>query len=196
MTPPDPRPIALGANAVHALALAEGGVLLADAGPDFADAEHGDSWALAVARAAAHGFAPADVRVVLLTHAHLDHAGLAPRWAAAGARILAGAADLPAVLDAGARAEAVRAARREELRRHDLGFGVGRQSPRLPPWDRPALLEAAPATVTEAPPPAIAGRTARAHRRRGRVHAFAGHHLPPRLDTAPRTNSACAAVDT
>ena len=118
MTPPDPRPLALGENAVYALALAEGGVLLVDAGPDFADAEHGDSWTLAVAQAAAHGFAPADVRAVLLTHAHFDHTGLAPRWAAAGARILAGAADLPAVLDAGARAEAVRAARREELRRH------------------------------------------------------------------------------
>ena len=118
MTPPHPRPIALGDNAVYALALAGGGVLLVDAGPDFDDAAHGDSWALAVAQAGAHGFAPADVRAVLLTHAHLDHAGLAPRWAEAGARILAGAADLPAVLDAGARAEAVRTARREELRRH------------------------------------------------------------------------------
>jgi glyoxylase-like metal-dependent hydrolase (beta-lactamase superfamily II) len=58
------------------------------------------------------------VRVVLVTHAHADHAGLAARWAAEGARVLGGGADLEA-LQAGAEGyAATRAARAAELRRH------------------------------------------------------------------------------
>ena len=110
---PEPRPIALGDNVVYALDLAEGGILLVDGGPDF-----GGAWESAVAQAKAHGFAPADVRAVLLTHAHIDHAGLAHRWAGVGARILAGVADLPALDTAGPRGGPAREARTEELRHH------------------------------------------------------------------------------
>jgi glyoxylase-like metal-dependent hydrolase (beta-lactamase superfamily II) len=57
------------------------------------------------------------VRTVLLSHAHLDHAGLAARWQAHGARILAGRADAPALaLDAAARERERDLARRELLR--------------------------------------------------------------------------------
>jgi glyoxylase-like metal-dependent hydrolase (beta-lactamase superfamily II) len=58
-----------------------------------------------------------DVRTVVLTHAHLDHAGLAARWQAQGARILAGRADAPALaLDDAAREQERALARREMLR--------------------------------------------------------------------------------
>ena len=98
----DPLPLPLGDNAAYALPLAEGGVLLVDAGPDIPGAEDGTgdsrgTWGEAVALLAASGLAPADVRAVLITHWHLDHSGLAWRWAAEGARILAGAADIEAI---------------------------------------------------------------------------------------------------
>ena len=101
----DPLPLPLGDNAAYALPLAEGGVLLVDAGPDI-PAREGETgpeegvdgtWGEAVALLAASGLAPGDVRAVLITHWHLDHSGLAWRWAAEGARILAGAADIEAI---------------------------------------------------------------------------------------------------
>ncbi|MGE0227314.1 MAG: MBL fold metallo-hydrolase [Dehalococcoidia bacterium] len=85
--------ISLGGNSIYPLPLADGGVLLVDAGPDLEG-----SWELAALQAEAHGFTPRDVRVVLVTHYHIDHAGLAARWAEAGARVLAGAMDVPALL--------------------------------------------------------------------------------------------------
>jgi metallo-beta-lactamase class B len=48
------------------------------------------------------GFAPADVKIVLSTHAHTDHAGgLAELKVRTGARLLAGAADLPGLARGG-----------------------------------------------------------------------------------------------
>ncbi|MSQ41540.1 MAG: MBL fold metallo-hydrolase [Dehalococcoidia bacterium] len=111
--PAAPHAIALAGNVVYALPLAGGGALLVDAGPDCEG-----SWEAAVAQLAAAGFAPPDVRVVLVTHAHLDHAGLAGRWAAAGARIRCGAADRAAIVAGARHGEAARAARLEALRRH------------------------------------------------------------------------------
>ena len=110
---PEPRPIALGDNVVYALPLDAGGWLLVDAGPDF-----DGSWEEMEAQARAHGFDPREVRTVLITHAHLDHAGLAHRWVQEGARVLAGAADRPRIEAAGPRGESTRNARREELVRH------------------------------------------------------------------------------
>src|SRR5262245_30403400 len=93
--PVTPIPIRLGDNIVYALHLADRGVLLIDAGPDAMGA-----WADVQGRVSSRGFEVSDVRGVLVTHAHIDHAGLASRWALAGARIYAAAADVPA-LEAG-----------------------------------------------------------------------------------------------
>ena len=93
---------------IYALALAEGGTLLVDAGPDVEGA-----WEVASA-----AVAPSEVRIVLVTHAHVDHAGLAHRWATEGARVLAGAADVPLVAADEAGYAALRDARAAELRRH------------------------------------------------------------------------------
>ena len=116
----DPLPIFLAENTAYALPLAEGGVLLIDAGPDIPGdaAGEGASWAEAIEQLQAYGFAPSDVRAVLVTHSHLDHAGLAYRWSAAGARILAGAADVPAVATGQAWTEARIEARRNALVEH------------------------------------------------------------------------------
>jgi len=105
--------IPLGGNTIYALRLAAGGVLLVDAGPDLEG-----SWELAVMQAEAHGFAPADVRMVLVTHYHIDHAGLAVRWAEAGARVVAGAMDAPALVSGRDWYEERTPLRLEALRRH------------------------------------------------------------------------------
>jgi glyoxylase-like metal-dependent hydrolase (beta-lactamase superfamily II) len=55
---------------------------------------------------------------VLVTHGHIDHAGLAYRWAMAGAIVLAGAADIPALLGGREWNEERIPLRLEALRRH------------------------------------------------------------------------------
>ena len=141
----DPLPLPLGDNAAYALPLAEGGVLLVDAGPDIPGAEsaegetdgEGGTWGEAVALLAASGLAPADVRAVLITHWHLDHSGLAWRWAAEGARILAGAADTEAITTGQAWNEARIETRLRTLIEHgcppDLAARFGQPTRRRPP---------------------------------------------------------------
>lgn len=103
--------LTLGTNNVYALP-GDDGVTLIDAGPDY-----DGSWEELLAQLAPHGIGPAEVRTVLLTHAHLDHAGLAARWQAAGACILVGRADAGSLrLDAAARDQERALARREMLR--------------------------------------------------------------------------------
>jgi glyoxylase-like metal-dependent hydrolase (beta-lactamase superfamily II) len=103
----------LATNSLYPFPLADGGVALIDAGPDIEG-----SWADLRTQLRALDLPPSEVRLVLVTHAHADHAGLAARWAAEGARVLGGAADLEA-LRAGAEGyAATRAAREAELRRH------------------------------------------------------------------------------
>jgi glyoxylase-like metal-dependent hydrolase (beta-lactamase superfamily II) len=86
-TDPDIYRLVVGANNVYALP-DRAGLTLIDAGPDFEG-----SWGVLSTALSAHGFAPADVHTVVLTHHHLDHAGLAARWQAQGARVLAGRGD-------------------------------------------------------------------------------------------------------
>ena len=127
----DPLPLPLGDNTAYALPLAEGGAILVDAGPDVPGFEgaptgegapiaEGGTWELLVALLAAGGIATSDVRAVLVTHQHLDHAGLAARWAAEGARILAGAADVPALAGGQAWGDARRGARIAALIEHGV----------------------------------------------------------------------------
>ncbi len=78
-------PIALGDNWIYALP-SSAGLVLIDAGPDYEGA-----WETLVAQLDAAGFAASDVRIVAITHAHIDHCGLARRWQEAGA-VVAGCA--------------------------------------------------------------------------------------------------------
>lgn len=110
--------ILLEGNALYPLRLADGGVLLIDAGPDVASEDGAGTWELAVAQAAACRFAPHEVRAVLVTHHHIDHAGLAVRWAEAGARILVGGADRAALIAGREWYEARTPLRLDALRRH------------------------------------------------------------------------------
>ncbi len=108
--------ISLRSNRVYAFRVADrlgGGRVLMDAGPDYEGA-----WNEAVGQGYALGFAPEQVRAVIVTHGHADHAGLAHRWAEAGARIFTGAPDMTALTsgDSWRKYQARRG--REELRRH------------------------------------------------------------------------------
>ena len=85
-------PISLGANWVYALPAADparDGVLLVDAGPDFDGA-----WEILTAQLEAAGLTPAHVRTVVVTHAHIDHCGLARRWQEMGAEVVGSAAEV------------------------------------------------------------------------------------------------------
>lgn len=89
---PEPLRLTLGANNIYLLRDGSD-ALLVDAGPDYAGA-----WEALIAQLGQHGITPADVRQVVLTHYHRDHAGLAARWQAEGARIIGGRDDAPQLL--------------------------------------------------------------------------------------------------
>ena len=85
-----PPQLVLGDNNVWPLRLDAsegGGWLLIDAGFDAAAGEV-STWEVLVEQAIAAGVTPEDVRVVVVTHEHIDLAGLAARWAALGAPVL------------------------------------------------------------------------------------------------------------
>jgi glyoxylase-like metal-dependent hydrolase (beta-lactamase superfamily II) len=121
----------LGANNVFALP-DRAGLTLIDAGPDY-----DGSWLKLESELALHGFASTHVHTVLLTHHHLDHAGLAKRWQAQGARVLAGRGDAYTLAMDAADRERERALARATLIQHGVP---------------PELV---------APPPDIAGRESR-----------------------------------
>ena len=106
-------PLRLLTNTLYPLRLADGDVLLIDAGPDIEDACQDLEVQLRASRVAQR-----EVRTVLVTHAHPDHAGLAARWAAEGARVLCGPADIEAVRAGAEGYASMRRLRTEELRRH------------------------------------------------------------------------------
>jgi glyoxylase-like metal-dependent hydrolase (beta-lactamase superfamily II) len=110
-----PTPLRIADNNLWPFALATGGTLLIDAGwePD------GDTaaWGSIDAQAAGLGFSVRDVRVVVVSHEHIDHAGLAARWARQGARIVAGRAGVPALTAGLDGLRAQRQARAAELAR-------------------------------------------------------------------------------
>jgi len=117
MTPLTPTPLILGENNVWPFRLEDGGWLLVDAGIDYLE-DCVSSWEVLVAQARAIGCAPEDVRAVVVTHEHIDHAGLAARWAGQGAAIIAMPEALPMLAAGHAAYEAIRARRIQELRAH------------------------------------------------------------------------------
>ncbi|MEZ4502118.1 MAG: MBL fold metallo-hydrolase [Dehalococcoidia bacterium] len=103
----------LATNVLYPFRLADGGVLLIDAGPDIEG-----SWHDLAAQLRASNVALEEVRTVLVTHAHADHAGLAAHWAAEGAQVLCGPADLDALREGAEGYARSRHLREETLRRH------------------------------------------------------------------------------
>jgi len=136
--------IRLEGNALYAFRLADGGVALVDAGPDLEG-----TWHDLAAQLRGHGVRTSDVRLVIATHAHADHAGLAAHWAAEGARVVCGAADLLALRAGVDGYAATRSAREDDLRRHGCPPAVIEaiaRRPRTPyRWDGSPDVEAVPA---------------------------------------------------
>lgn len=68
-------------------------------GPVLVESGPGSTLETLKARLAEHGYAPADIRHVLLTHIHLDHGGAAGWWARQGARIYVHHIGAPHLID-------------------------------------------------------------------------------------------------
>lgn len=117
----EPTPFVLDDNTIWPLPLAAsdgGGWLLIDAGLDYEEGPGVTSWDVLIEQARAQDIAPEDVRFVVVTHEHIDHAGLAARWAHTGARVVAGRAGI-ATLTLGSEAlERQREPRFDDLRQH------------------------------------------------------------------------------
>lgn len=85
-------PIALGDNWVYAV-ISGGDAVLVDAGPDFDGA-----WETLIAQLEAAGLTLGDIRTVFVTHAHIDHCGLAHRWQDQGVPVAAWSRESPQFL--------------------------------------------------------------------------------------------------
>lgn len=85
-------PIALGDNWVYAV-ISGGDAVLVDAGPDFDGA-----WEMLIAQLEAAGLSLGDIRTVFVTHAHIDHCGLAHRWQDQGVPVAAWSREGPQFL--------------------------------------------------------------------------------------------------
>ncbi len=82
-------PIALGDNWIYALPSSEG-VLLIDAGPDYDGA-----WEALQGQLDAGGLGDSEIWGVVITHAHIDHCGLAARWQKEGHTVYGSEAEFP-----------------------------------------------------------------------------------------------------
>lgn len=76
-------PIALGDNWAYALPTSDG-IIMIDSGPDYDGA-----WEVLAGQLDAAGLDIADVKVCAITHAHIDHCGLAFRWQDEGVNVVA-----------------------------------------------------------------------------------------------------------
>lgn len=154
----------LGDNLLYPLPLRDGGVFLIDAGPDIAaDDGQEDTWTSLATQLGVHGIEVGDVRYALVTHAHLDHAGLAYRWAEVGTTVLAGAADVTAIALGQASREVQRVLQLADLERHGCPRDVVEQM-RSPRGRHPFGLrwEPCPSAALEAAQPSYhleGGRT-------------------------------------
>jgi len=74
-------------------------LLVGPSGPVLIETGPGSTLPAVRAALAAHGFVPADVRAVLLTHIHLDHAGAAGWWAQQGTPIYVHHVGAPHLID-------------------------------------------------------------------------------------------------
>jgi len=76
-------------------------LLIGPEGPVLIETGPGSTRTNIVDALAAHGFRPGDVRHILLTHIHLDHAGAAGWWAQQGAQIYVHHVGAPHLIDPG-----------------------------------------------------------------------------------------------
>lgn len=125
----------LGWSAVYVRRSADG-VALIDAGPDYAGA-----WESLIEQLAQLGVRAQDVRQVLITHAHIDHAGLALRWSRLGAQVWIGAADARALEVGEEGVAAVRAAGRALLIEQGVPEQLFVRSKELSPPERAEGLQ-------------------------------------------------------
>lgn len=164
------RPIVLGDNNLWPLHLdasegGGGGILLVDSGIDFDLPDGTSTWDSLTMQAAALGFALTDVRVVVVTHEHIDHAAFAARWGALGATVVCGRVAIPALALGRDSNEVQREPRFAELRRHGApdalldGFR-GMRGTRALRWD-PAPADALLAAEDRATFPLNGGRRLR-----------------------------------
>lgn len=83
-------------NTPHAIAAY---LVVGPEGPVLVETGPGSTLEALKARLAEHGYAPADVRHVLVTHIHLDHAGAAGWWAQQGAQVYVHHLGAPHLID-------------------------------------------------------------------------------------------------
>ena len=74
-------------------------LLVGPEGPVLVESGPGSTLPAIIKALDSHGFRPADIRHVLLTHIHLDHAGAAGWWAEQGAQLYVHHVGAPHLID-------------------------------------------------------------------------------------------------
>ena len=123
----DPIPLSSGSNTSWALPLAKQNKwILIDAGPEIDSPEPSYSWDLMHKALIRENISPENVDLVLITHEHIDHAGLAYKWAACGTTILAHPLAQNKLIKGDAAFATDRARRLEYLRKNGLPDSIVR----------------------------------------------------------------------